>query len=301
LIIGLFDRAAATFLPLLPKPLVRRFSSRYIAGATVEDAVREIRRLNGQGILATVDILGEDVTKTSQAEKWARDYIDVLETIRVNGLDSNVSIKLTMIGLSIDEAFCYQRMREIVSEAAKRSNFIRIDIEDSSVTDATFRVYRKLREEFSNVGTAIQAYMRRTQDDVTEFVRTGANIRICKGIYVEPREVAWKGHGTVTANFTLALERLMERGCYVGIATHDEHLVWEAERIIRRLGLDRSRYEFQMLLGVEENLRKIILGAGHRLRVYVPFGESWYAYSMRRLRENPRIAGYAAKKVLWHD
>lgn len=222
----------------------------------------------------------------------------MLDAIRSNGLDSNVSIKLTMLGLLIDEEFCFQRMREIVGEAKKRGNFIRIDIEDSSVTDKTFRIYRRLREEFDNVGAAIQAYMRRTQDDVGDFLAMNANLRLCKGIYVEPRRIAWKGHHTINANFTLALRRLLEGGCYVGIATHDEHLIWEAERIVRETGLDRTKYEFQMLLGVDEELRDVIHAAGHRLRIYVPFGRHWYAYSMRRLRENPKIAGYAAKAAL---
>ncbi|MFH1681693.1 MAG: proline dehydrogenase family protein [Candidatus Eisenbacteria bacterium] len=278
--------------------MVGKFSSRYIAGSSLTDAVREIRALNERGILATIDILGENVPEIAQAERSAREYIEVLEAIRSNGLDSNVSIKLTMLGLLVDEEFCFQRMREIVGEAKKRGNFIRIDIEDSSVTDKTFGIYRRLRGEFDNVGTAIQAYMRRMQDDVTGFVETKANLRLCKGIYVEPRRIAWKGDHTINANFTLALRRLLEGGCYVGIATHDEHLIWEAERILRELNVDRSRYEFQMLLGVDEELRDIIHGAGHRLRVYVPFGRHWYAYSMRRLRENPKIAGYAAKAAL---
>ena len=286
-------------LPLIPKGVVGRFSDRYIAGSTLEEAVDEVRSLTGKGLMATVDILGENVTCVAEAEKYAKEYIDVLEAVRVNGLDSNISIKLTMLGLSVDSEFCYQRMREVVTEAEKRKNFVRIDIEDSPVIDATFDLFRRLRGEFSNVGTAVQAYMRRTQDDVTEFLKTGENLRVCKGIYVEPRGVAWKEFHTINANYALALRRLLERGCYVGIATHDEHLVWEAERIIRELGIERTRYEFQMLLGVEEDLRDILVKAGHRVRVYVPFGESWYAYSMRRLHENPRIAGYAAKKVLW--
>ncbi|MFH1277899.1 MAG: proline dehydrogenase family protein [Candidatus Eisenbacteria bacterium] len=292
------DRTVVALLPLVPKPIVGRFSARYIAGPSLEDAVREIRGLGEKGIMATVDILGENVTETSQAEQYAKEYIEVLETIRVNGLDANVSIKLTMLGLVIDEEFCYQRMREIVAAAAERKNFIRIDIEDSSVTDATFRIYEKLRTEFPNVGAAVQAYMRRTQDDVTRFIPMGANLRLCKGIYVEPKKIAWQVHGTINANFSLALRRLLEGGCYVGVATHDERLVWEAEKIVRDLGLDRSKYEFQMLLGVDEELRDIIVEAGHRMRVYVPFGKSWYAYSMRRLRENPKIVGYATRAVL---
>jgi proline dehydrogenase len=289
------DRAVVSVLPVVPKPIVGMFSSRYIAGPTLEHAVRHIRTLNEKGVLATLDILGEHVTELGQAEQSAKDYIEALEAIRANGLDANVSIKLTMLGLSIDPEFCLRHMREIVAEAKKRGNFVRIDIEDSGVTDATFGMFRKLREEFDNVGAAIQAYMRRTQDDVTAFIDMKANLRLCKGIYVEPRRIAWKGRGTINANFALALRRLLEGGCYVGIATHDERLVWESERVIRDLGLDRSKYEFQMLLGVDEELRDVIHAAGHRLRIYVPFGKHWYAYSMRRLRENPKIAGYAAK------
>lgn len=296
--IGLIDRAFVSALPLVPKPIVGKFSARYIAGATLADAVREIRALNAKGILATIDILGEHVTQLSQAERAKDEYLQVLEAVQTNGLDSNVSIKLTMLGLAIDSEFCYRQMRTIVEEAKRRGNFIRIDIEDSGVTDATFGVYRRLRAEFDNVGAAVQAYMRRTQDDVTSFIEMKANLRLCKGIYVEPRPIAWKGRGTINANFAYALRRLLAGGCYVGIATHDERLIWETERVIRDLGLDRSRYEFQMLLGVDEELRDVIHAAGHRLRVYVPFGKHWYAYSMRRLRENPKIARYAAMAAL---
>lgn len=188
-------------------------------------------------------------------------------------------------------------MRSIVKAAADQGRFVRIDMEDASVTGITLAIHRRLREEFTNVGVAIQAYMRRTQDDISDIIAMGGNIRLCKGIYVEPRAIAWKDPLAVNRNFAFALRRALERGVYVGIATHDEQLVWEADAIIRELQLDKSRYEFQMLLGVEEDLRDMLITAGHKLRVYVPFGAAWYEYSTRRLRENPKMAGYVMKAM----
>ncbi len=283
---------------MVPRAIIRRASSRYIAGATLDEAIATVRVLNDDGAMATLDVLGEYVTQLSQAETSVHEYNHALESIERNNLDANVSVKLSSLGLLIDSEYCFQRMRDLCQQAKERNNFIRIDMEDSEVTEVTLDIHRKLLEEFENVGVAIQSYMRRTQNDVSALIQQGANVRVCKGIYVEPRSVAWKDDGAVNRNFARAVRRLLERGCYVGIATHDESLVWETERIIEELNLDKSKYEFQMLLGVEEDLRRVILAAGHRLRVYVPFGSHWYEYSTRRLRENPKLAGYIIKGML---
>ncbi len=295
---SLFDRAVVSLLPLIPKPVIGRFSRRYIAGTNLAEALETVRSLERQGMRATLDVLGENVTSLNEAEVPRNAYLDVLRELHRTGIDSNVSVKLTQIGLLIDPEACYRNIRAIVSQARELGNFVRLDMEDSSCTTATLRIYRRLREEFENVGVVLQAMLRRTLADAEELVSIGANVRLCKGIYVEPRRLAYRDRELVNRNYALILERLLAKGCYVGIATHDEQLVWEGLRLINELNLGKDRYEFQMLLGVDEELRSILVEAGHPLRVYVPFGERWYAYSVRRLRENPRIAGYVAKSVL---
>ena len=297
---SLFDRAVSLTLPLVPKPLVRRFSRRYIAGTTVEDALRVVKNLTGDGMMTTVDILGEFVHNADEARANTGDYESLIHRITAERIpDANVSVKLTALGLLLDRELCLDNMRTLLRVVDREDNFLRIDMEDSSCTEATLEIYETLRKEFpQRVGAVLQSYMRRTLDDVERLAAAGpTNIRLCKGIYVEPREIAYRDRDIVQRNFTIALERLFERGAYVGIATHDELLVCEALGMIRRYGLQREQYEFQMLLGVDEQLRRILLAAGHRLRVYVPFGEHWYSYSVRRLRENPKIAGYAFKAL----
>jgi proline dehydrogenase len=202
-----------------------------------------------------------------------------------------------MLGLDIDEELARANIEQLAIEARRRGNFLRIDMEDRTTTDATLRIYRRLQAEYGCVGTVLQAYMRRTLADIDELPAEGANIRLCKGIYVEPRAVSWKGYETVRAAFVAALEKLLTRGVYVGIATHDEYLVCRACELVDRLAVPRERYEFQMLWGVDEGLRDLLLAEGHRLRVYIPFGRDWHAYSLRRLRENPEIAGHVLRSM----
>lgn len=282
----------------MPKALVWRVARRYVAGPALADAVATVKRLNAEGAMATVDVLGEEVSERSLAARAADDYLEVLRAIAADKLDSNVSIKPTMFGLKIDEAFCLEQIERLVQAAHAQGTFVRIDMEDRTTTDATLRMYRDLQARYGNVGVVLQAYMRRTLRDVEELPSSGANVRICKGIYVEPREVAWKGFETVRANYVAALDKLLARGVYVGIATHDEYLVSAAAALLDKHRVPRERYEFQMLLGVEDELRRILIAAGHRLRVYVPFGGDWYLYSLRRLRENPAIAGHVTRAVL---
>lgn len=284
-------------IPLVPKPLVRRASSRYIAGDKIADAVRVVRELNQRGMMATLDILGEHISRREEATATADEYVHALETIDREKLDSNVSIKLTAFGLKLDFDFCLENVRRVVARAQALSNFVRIDMEDSSCTTDTLRMYEMLRKEYSNVGTVIQAYMRRAILDIRQLLSNGAptNIRLCKGIYVEPRNIAFKNRELINKNFTFLLNELLRRGAYVGIATHDERLVWDGVRLVDELKLPKTVYEFQMLLGVDEELRDFIVNSGHRLRVYVPFGRQWYAYSVRRLQENPQIAGYVVQ------
>jgi len=294
---SLLNKLVVLTLPFVPKPIVHYFSKRYIAGPYVEDAVRVIRELNGKGIMATVDILGEEIKDKTEAEAAAAHYCELLKIIHQQKLDANVSLKPTHMGLKLDKDFCYQNIRDIVDTAAKYNNFVRIDMEDHTTTTDTIEIFLRLKKDYENVGTVIQAYMRRTQDDLNKLIRHKANLRFCKGIYNEPREVAYKDMAIINENFKYGLEKLLRNKCYVGIATHDEKLVWHALKVIDELGLKKEEYEFQMLLGVDEQLRDIIINSGHRLRVYVPFGEQWYAYSVRRLKENPNMAGYVFKAI----
>jgi len=296
--VSLFTSVVVRTLPLLPRALVWRVARRYVAGPSLVDAVATVKRLNGEGAMATVDVLGEEVSERSRAEAAVDDYLRVLAAIAAEKLDANVSIKPTMFGLKIDEGFCGEQIERLVVAAHAQGTFVRIDMEDRTTTDATLRIYRRLHERYGNVGVVLQAYMRRTLRDVEELPKSGANVRICKGIYVEPREVAWKGFDTVREAFVAALDKLLSNGIYVGIATHDEYLVSAAVALLDRHRVPRERYEFQMLLGVEDELRRILVAGGHRLRVYVPFGEDWYLYSLRRLRENPAIAGHVTRSVL---
>jgi len=289
--VSLFDSLIRTTLPVTPKPVIHFFARRYVAGATLDEAVATVRRLAGEGCCATIDVLGESVTSRELARTAVAAYLEVLEAIVARSLDANVSLKPTQMGLQIDEGFCYDNIATIVEHAGARRIFVRIDIEDSPTTDATLRIYRRLAERFpGGCGPALQSRLRRTLDDAAALAAAGVNVRVCKGIYLEPRTVAYEDREIIRDNFVHVLRTLLAGGAYVGIATHDEWLVAEALAVIRQLGLPRDRYEFQMLLGVDPELRRILTRAGHRLRVYVPFGSHWYPYSVRRLRENPSIA-----------
>jgi proline dehydrogenase len=295
----ILDRTIARMLPAVPKPLVHLLAQRYIAGPTLEDACRVVKTANAQQKLATIDVLGEEIRTRDEARAIAGAYRDVFETIERQGLDSNVSVKLTGLGLKLDYDLCRENLESVVRDAARRNNFVRIDMEDSSTTDDTLRLYRELREAgHENLGVVLQAYLRRTLDDIRSLADLRPSVRICKGIYVEPPELAYRGDEEVRANFSRALEALLDADCYVGIATHDESLVSEGRRIVARRGLGRDEYEFQMLYGIAEPLGNRLVREGHRLRIYVPFGEHWYAYSLRRLQENPKIAGYIAADTL---
>lgn len=293
---SLFSRLVVTTLPLVPKSLVGRVAARYVAGETSEEALATVRELNARGAMATLDLLGEEVTVRDKAEAAVEEYVRLFEEIDRGQVDSNVSIKLTMLGLKIDQEFCLQNVERIAEAAQRFGNFLRLDMEDHTCIDATLEIYHQLQPRFGNLGVVFQSYMRRTLDDIEGLPDDSGNVRLCKGIYVEPRPVAWKGYNTVRHNFIAALEKMITGGVYAAIATHDEFLVCAAVALIDKHRLPRDRYEFQMLLGVDEELREILLKGGHRLRVYVPYGKDWYAYSTRRLRENPEVARHVIRQ-----
>lgn len=292
-----FDTVISKSIRFVPKPIVGYFSKPYISGSKLEDAVRYVKQLNAQGICATIDVLGEEVTKKEESLQAVEEYLKVLEAISREKLDANVSVKPTHMGLKLDYDFCKENIARLIRRAAELNNFIRIDMEDISCTSDILRLYTELHAEHPNCGVVIQAYLRRTMYDLPDLIAQKANMRLCKGIYIEPRQAAYKDMPVINRNYAYLLKKLLQNGCYIGIATHDEMLVWEALKIIDKLGLSKDKYEFQMLLGVDEELRSIIVEAGHKLRVYVPFGEHWYAYSVRRLKENPKIATAALKAI----
>jgi proline dehydrogenase len=295
--VGLLDRLVVQALPVVPRALVQRVSSRYIAGATLSEARRVVAGLNAAGKAATIDVLGEEITHPAEARAIADAYHDVAAAIEDDRLDANLSVKLTALGLKLGYDLAKGNLRDVVDDAAARGLFVRIDMEDSSVTDATLRLYRELREDgCENVGIVLQAYLRRTMGDIEALAELRPRVRLCKGIYAEPEAVAFQEYEAVRGNFVRALDALLEHGCHVGIATHDEWLLQQA--LARVAGLGPEEYEFQMLLGVRERRADELVAEGHRLRVYVPFGTHWYEYSLRRLAENPRMAGTIAGDVL---
>lgn len=278
-----------TALPLTPKFIVRFFAKRYVAGDTLEDAVATVERLVREGCCATVDVLGEAVTSPELARQAVAAYREVLATIVAQNLDANISVKPTQMGLKISEELALANLREVVAEAARHGTFVRIDMEDATTTDATFRIYRNLRRDFANLGVVLQARLRRTLADAIALAHDGTNVRLCKGIYLEPRAIAYEEPEIIRWAFVHALEVLFAGKGYVAVATHDEWLIEQALALAARMEVPKERFEFQMLLGVDPALRRIIVKSGHKLRVYVPFGSHWYPYSVRRLRENPHI------------
>ena len=285
------------FVKILPQQVVYIFAKKYVAGPSLDDAIRVVQDLNSKGIMATLDVLGESIKNKSEAEETKKHCFDMLDVIKQNGLDANVSIKPTSLGLNLDKEFCFNQIEEIVKKAEEYNNFIRIDMEDTPYTDSTFNILRRLKEKYDNVGVVVQAYLRRTFDDIVQLNKEGINYRLCKGIYVEPEELAYKGKQEIRDNFVKVLDKMLKDGNYVGIATHDDYLVKESYNLIEKYDLSKDKYEFQMLYGVTESLRDKINSDGHRIRVYVPWGVNWYAYSMRRLQENPMLAWYITKSI----
>jgi proline dehydrogenase len=301
----MFNKMIAAMLPYMPKSFVWIFSKRYIAGKKIDDAVRVSKELNSQGIKVTIDLLGEFITKLSEAERNKNEYMEIIDRVMKEKIDGNFSLKPTMFGLLIDKDVCYKNIREIVAKAASYNNFVRVDMEDSQCVDLELELYRKLKAEFpKNVGLVVQAYLKRTLNDLENLMDLHSaeiplNYRLCKGIYVEPAEIAYKKYQEINDHFLIDLEFMFKNGVYPGIATHDKPLVEGAYKLISKYNVPKNMYEFQMLYGVTPELRKSIVEKGHTMRVYVPFGEQWFAYSTRRLKENPKMAMLIIKALFF--
>jgi proline dehydrogenase len=296
---GPLDRVIASSVPFMPKSLVGRVGRRYAAGEEVEDAVRVVRGLAKEGCLATVGVLGEHATDEQHTHERLDEYRRALDALEKQSIkDYRIAVKLTDLGLTLDKELCRKNLEEILLYARKRGRFLEVDMEESPFVSATLDIVLDMHERHGNTGAVVQAYLRRTLEDVQRLVEAGIPVRLVKGVYVEGRKVAYRDYDVIRENYVLLLEELLRGGIYVGIATHDEYLTWHALRLIHQIGLTKDQYEFQMILGVQEELRRILLEAGHRVRVTVLFGKDWYEYSLRRLKENPTIAGYVTKDVL---
>lgn len=294
---NILNKVLVPSISVLPKGVVKLFANKYIAGDKLSDAVNTVKNLNQKKLMATVDVLGESIKEKSEAVNSKNENLKVLEAIHSNKLDCNLSIKLTMLGLNIDYDFCREQVTEILEKAKSINTFVRIDMEDSSVTESTIRIFEEAKKSFENVGIVIQAYLRRSEKDILRLTDIGANFRICKGIYVEPEDIAFKDGDEIRNNFLKILRLALEKKSYVGIATHDEFLIKESVKMLKEMNLRKDEYEFQMLLGVKENIREEAVAKGHRMRIYVPFGQRWYEYSIRRFKENPNLAGQVLKSI----
>jgi proline dehydrogenase len=301
----MINKMISSVLPFMPKKLVWVFSRKYIAGETIEDAVRVSRELNADGIRITIDLLGEFISSLDQADENKLTYLAIIDRIQKEKIDGNYSLKPTSFGLLLDSEICYSHIREIVAKAASYGNFIRIDMEDSPCTSLEIELFRRLRKEFpANVGLVVQAYLKRTLADLKDMAdlhspENPLNFRLCKGIYVEPETISFRKYQEINDHYLEDLEYMFAAGFYPGIATHDKPLVEGAYNLIKKYNVPGGKYEFQMLYGVTPELRKSIVSKGHPMRIYVPFGKDWFGYSTRRLKENPKMASHIIKALFF--
>jgi proline dehydrogenase len=299
----MIQRAIANLLPYLPPKMVWVFSRKYIAGATIDDAVRVSKRLNNENCLVTIDLLGEFITRLDEAEANTKAYLEIIERFEKEGIKGNFSLKPSSFGLLIDSEACYRFLRTIVERAAKGNSFVRLDMEDSQCVDLELALYRRLKQEFEgSVGLVLQAYLKRTPNDIDSLMdlnqpESPLNFRLCKGIYIEKEDVAYKGKAEIRHQYLLILEKLFVAGAKVGIATHDKYLIDGALYLANKHNISKEQFEFQMLYGVTPKLRRLIVAQGYAMRIYVPFGKHWFGYATRRLKENPNMVWHIVKSI----
>ena len=279
-------------------PLVRRMPFRFVAGTTLDQAVEAVRALNATGATATLDVLGEAVTDRAAADRAAAAYIATIERIAAEGLDANVSIKLTQMGLDLGDEECLAVMRPIVDAGTRHGIFVRIDMEGSAYTERTLAIVHRLRVDGHDVGPVIQSYLHRSPSDVERLAADRIRTRICKGAYAEPPELALQEREVIGDAFVALCQRLLEADAYPGVATHDEEMISRVAAFAEERGIAKDRYEFQMLYGIRRDLQRQLLADGHRLRVYVPYGTEWYPYFMRRLAERPANVWFVLRSVI---
>ncbi|HSL96901.1 MAG TPA: proline dehydrogenase family protein [Thermoleophilia bacterium] len=295
---GVFDRLVSAAVPFVPDPIVRRLGAPYVAGTTLDDALRTVAALRAEGLEATLDILGEHVADRVAASAAADAYVETLDALERRGLESHLSVKLSGLGYGLGLDVAGEGVERIVRRAEELGSFVRLDMEDSSMTDDTLTLYRRLRAAgHERVGVVLQARLWRTPADVEALSPLAPSVRLCKGIYLEPPTVGLQDGEAIRRSFAVVLRRLLRGGSHVALATHDEALVVDALDALAEAGAGPERFEFQTLLGVRADLARL-LARDHRVRVYVPFGVDSFAYAQRRLRENPQIAGYVARDVI---
>jgi proline dehydrogenase len=299
----MFNKLIAAILPYFPKKFIWIFSRSYISGETIDDAMRVSKDLNSKKIKVTIDVLGEFIKTLEEAEANKQEYLDLIDVTFKNNVDGNFSVKPTSFGLLIDKEVCYHHIRDIIAKAASYNSFVRIDMEDSPCTDLEIELFRRVKNDFpSNVGLVVQAYLKRTYNDITVLTDLNSDsiplsFRLCKGIYVEPEAISYKKHEEINKHFLEDLEFMFKNKIHVGIATHDKILVESTYGLIAKYNVPKHLYEFQMLYGVTPKLRESIVNKGHAMRVYVPFGKQWFGYSTRRLKENPKMASHIIKAI----
>ena len=285
-------------IPFLPKIFVRLVASPYIAGITDDEMLTNVKKLNDKGYDVAIDILGEHVATKEEAAEITKRYANLYDRIALQDLDANLSIKLTHIGQDLGYDLVKDNLMILIDAAKKHNNFLRLDMENSPYTSETINLYKKAFENYSNVGIVLQAYMHRSMDDIDTLANEMFNVRICKGIYVENENIAYRGYQKIRDNYIALVQRALIKGSYVGIASHDEYLIDKLYIWIKENKISTSQYEFQILHGVpmEKKLQQLIK-EGNKVRVYVPYGDNWYDYSIRRLKENPKMAGYIIKNI----
>jgi len=275
----------------------QKITRRFVAGENLDDALAAIRELNRKGITASFDHLGESIKDAQETASEVREYIRILARIDEHELKSNVSVKLTQLGLDISTELCLQNMRAILDEATRRGNFVRIDMEDSSHTQPTIDLFKTLRRQYENVGIVIQSYLYRSEEDVNDLLQMGARIRLCKGAYDEPATVAFPRKEDTDRNYIKLMKLLLKSGIYHGIATHDEKIIAETIRFASGEKIGKDQFEFQMLYGIRRDLQEKLVADGYNMRVYVPYGKHWYPYFMRRLAERPANLWFVLKNM----
>ena len=299
---GLLNGIVVRTAPYLPKFIIGKIASRYVAGDSIEEGISLVQKLNQKGFSGTLDLLGEEVTDITKASKITKSYCDILDAIEDAGVDCNISLKLTSMGLNIDREICWSNFKMVLDIAKKSNNFIRIDMEDSSVTQLTIDMYKRAKAYYPKVGTVLQAYMKRTIGDVSDLLDDNPNLRICKGAYKESEDIAYQGREEIRNNYLQAASMMLSKGAYVALATHDTILIKSLEEMIAEKEFSPDTYEFQALSGVpvEKTLERLVEG-NHKVRYYIPFGSEWHAYSLRRMKENPDIWKYTLKALFFRS
>ncbi|MFH2058247.1 MAG: proline dehydrogenase family protein [Pseudomonadota bacterium] len=299
----MLNRLISNTLAYMPKKLVWQISKQYIAGETIDDAINAAKKLKSEGIMTTIDLLGEFITTLDEARANKNEYLDIIEAVKKQEINGYYSLKPTFFGLLIDKEIAYRHIREVVAKAALYHHFVRIDMEDSSCTDMEIELFRRLKTEFpENVGLVLQAYLKRTHQDIKNLKDLNSedlplNIRLCKGIYVEPSAIAFQNHDQINQHFLEDIELMLQEKMIPAIATHDKPIIEGAYKLIEKYKIPTDKYEFQMLYGVTPSLRRSIRKKGHHMRVYIPFGKQWFGYCTRRIKENPNIGSVILKAV----